>query len=1475
MTRKIDALKKVLSLVICVMVVLSCLTLLLSGSASAQREDTRVVDPSTMDDWKSFFLGNNTENSGAIWTDKSVFTDEEAFGSLVTMEDNGNNFLVALSAISAQTKVKGYAYLPTDAVFVVDVSRRSNNHDVQELVDSVNNAISDIQNKNKNNRVGVVLYSGDSDVTGVAGKESAQVILPLGRYTQAESRYLVKGQSLQQTVLLDTVKVNAGVTSEDGTPVSETSKAFTGGAYVQSGLYAAMNEFLGAEDTAVNNGGFQQGTKRIPALVLVNNTAPNFGSSEYMEPDKSDLGNGSTPEDELASAIPFLTQLTASYTKEKIEEHYGRTALFYTVGYREGDVSVVAPSESDTTDAHWESYKVTPEGGVMQLAVKSSWVSSGWYGSGHWDTEYKPVYKCEYDLDEDYTDGFFCADGDFSGAFDGATDAIVAKSMYYPTRVDSGNTEFDGYVEFIDDVGQYMEVKKVHGILLGDYLFTGNNIAKNFVGSGGALGTLDKPSNLGDEMIRAVKARLGIEKTADAQKLVDDAYRAGQLAYDPQTGEYSNYIGWYADKDGKYICHGTADDTVYPEGAEFYNESYGYLGEVFDKNKDSDMMYVSVQVHTRLSTNTSAVIFRIPASLIPVINYEIELTGDSLKEAGDITFGIDSKMDIDTDDDGIADKQAEVSPIRLLFEVGLCEEINEFSISEVVKEDYKHHSDGEYTFYASRWDVEDLNHQHPSVAKNTVAFYSPSEENERYYYTKDDIVYKKSGDGYVPYTGAQSPAFGDETFYREFAVYEAVNDDEVNNGRQHLHYAEISSEVLGLAEANTKQGTPADENTHWYIPKGTIHRMVDSFHAGKGGFADENHTSVNANNTSTLIYSHYLGVENNPDGDGYYVDIILGNNGRLTLKQAQGLKLSADTDVTMLSREDVFEFAVKAENADVLTGEYRLVVTDENGEVSSEKVTFSDGEAVVRIKASCTAYLVDLPEGEKFTVTEHVTDNDYRISNVNGDDKDEFGFEVYKNTLEKVHFVHSLTPAFDSGALVLYNKIEHPFGEDYVVPENIEFTYLVEYTDKNAEKKSEGITLKPFETKHITDIATGDEVKITLKDVPAGFNSDMKENTLTVDVATTKYYVVEVTNTYKPESVSPQVSLVGNKKFTGRQNGKWLESDVFTVKLQKFAHSHWEDMVLDSGKIATATLTDSARRYDFSEFMCAEVYDTVGVYSYRVSEVFEAETSQGVSYDKGVRWFDVCVTDKDMDGRLEVDNIRPYGGTVVGELQDGTWKIGADFTNTYAVAGSDTVTIKLNNKVVTSDGFADVSAAGFEYGLYQGDRLVTIFPLTNEKGETLLTLTYGNFDIGKHIHYVVKQLPHAEPVENMEYSTQDYHIAVSVYDDNEGGIHAAITAQEHDENAPLVSGDEVTLEFTNVYNVKADPTEPTIPDYTEPQPTKPDTQDATSSTDKNEPVTPDVPDTGFLSAINIALWVFGGVIIVLALICMIFVGKKK
>lgn len=1497
MTEKRNIFIKIMSVILCVVLLLTFVPFALFTEVSASKADTRVADPSTMDDWKKIFLSDNsnTENAGRIWTDKSVFTDTSRFADSVQMENSEKNFLVALSAISANKSITGYSQVPTDTMFVLDVSRSmganiqpgdKNNNAVQDLVDSTNAAMSKLLEANNNNRVGVVLYSGTYSADKAADESNAVVLLPLGRYEHQEGKYLAKDSHIfkvgEVNFSAESVKVNSGVTC-GGKTVEENEREVFGGTFVQGGVYAAMKEFLLVEDTTIKNESFQSGTKRLPVTVLMGDGVATSATTNYMgngdQIGSADMGNGSTPEDELACAIPFVTQLTCAYMKAKVSEHYGREGLFYTIGYNLKSTPVLDPESSEMTHIHWDTYNATQKGGFMQLAVKSTYVSNGWWGEGHWDTEYKAVEKCSYELEEHYVDEYFSTKDDLGTAFSYITDKIIGESLYYPTQVESGNTDLDGYVEFIDDIGQFMEVKKVQGILLGDILFTGNNIASNFIGGGGKLGTIEKPSNLGDEMIRAVKARLGIPETSDAQKLVDDAYKAGQLAYNPETGEYSNYIGWYADESGKYICHGTREDEEAPENAEFYNESYGYLGEVVDGNKDTDMMYVSVQVHKRISTGTSAVIFRVPASLIPMITYNVTLTGNSLVNPGEVTVSVDDTMEMDSDDDGVFDVSVPVTPIRLVFEVGLKDEITELNVSKLVPADYKYEQNGEYTFYTNCWNAEAVNHEHPSEAENAVSFYEPSSENERYYYTENTTILRKSGEDYVPYKGAQSPALCQETLYRANPVFETINDSETSNGRLHLHYEQISEEALELCKPSADNVT---EDTTWFVPKGTIHRMYDTFHRGKGGFTNEEHTQSGENLTDTLIYSHFLKVEQTPDGKSYYADVILGNNGKMTLSQAQGVRISADTDITMQGVEDTFTFEVKVDRE--LSGEFRLKRVDAHGVHTEQSATFDKNVLEVEIAAGEEVYILDLPEGVQLKICEQTTDTGYKVSTVNGEEKSDLTAVIEKNGMINAEFVNALVPNDGYAGVVLWSKVTHPFSDNYIIPENVEFTYDVEYTDEKGELHSEHVTLAAGGVMSVADIPLGARVTVKESHLPAGFTSQLIDHDETFVLDQEKYYVISVDNVYTPAQVSPEVSLTGEKMLYGRQDEQWLDSDKFTFVLQKYENADFTDM-------AWAGVTNEQKTFDFSAVMNAEVYREQGVYTYRVQEVFEENPSAGIAFDKNVRWFDVVVTDKDMDGSLEIDRIVPYGGATANKAEDSLeWQINTKFTNTYSVAGSDTVKVVVRNEITDntlSEGEeTTLSKADYDYGLYQGDKLVTVLPATNEQGETLVTLSYGIFDLGKHIHYVLRQMPHENAIEGMKYSTQEYNIAVEVVDDNQGGVKACLTVRENKEDALSATGDEVTVEFVNTYGDKAEPpvtipsepeeSQPGTAEPSEPEVTVPDpSQDATGEEGEQQGGVSDMPQTGFLSALNMGLWYLLVLVLVAGILGAIFIGRKK
>ncbi|MBQ6807563.1 MAG: hypothetical protein IJP07_00150, partial [Firmicutes bacterium] len=1401
---------------------------------------TRISDPSTLDAWKDF-LGENvtsTANAGLVWMDKTVLTDNTEL-PLVTMTDPENNFLVALSAIASNKSITGYSHIPTDTMLVLDISRSmgpntedgdNNNDAVDELVSAANAAISRLQAVNNYNRVGVVLYSGNYTTNSTADYGDSILLLPLGRYSHETDTYLVRDSQTfrvgDNNVTAQSVKVNNNVyNGSQDMPQSE--REVYGGTYIQGGIYRAMQAFLDVEDTTIEGTGFQAGTKRMPIMVLMSDGLPTIATNNYMGSagsiGTSNMGDGGTPSGYLASAIPFVTQLTASYARERIEEHYDRSSLFYTLGFKVDDSPVLDPSVSNSAVlGHWSTYNNTAANATMQLAVGQRWVEGGWWGqSGHYETTYTSIAKSSYDLSRDYVTQYFDADSSLADAFRAIVDQIIFQSLYTPTLVEGGDSAFGGYLEFIDDIGQHMEVKDIKGIQVADTLFTGAMLTSNL--GVGSLGTPQNPTDLGNAMIEAVQTRLGIADIQTADKLVADAYHAGQLAYDPVTGEFSNYIGWYADADGNYL--GFASDETDPvPGAVYSCKSYGFLGEVLNGHAASDMMFVSVQVRTNLANGNSAVHYRIPASLIPVVSFNVSLTGTSLEDPGAITLEYNDEVSVDTDNDGVYDTTKQITPLRLIYEVGLSSEINERNVAEIVGSSWEYQEDGVYSFYTNRWDVNDLDHAHPFLAKNTVAHFEPSHENERYYYTENSVVYELVGGNYVPYTGAEKPVYAAGKYFRAYSVFEKSNSVSEGNATMHLVYEAISQTSLEKALPDVEEDESPSSSTTWYIPKGTIFLTLEDYYLPKGEFTDETHTAVTGNNTDSLIYALYPSVDHHEDDpatteneEHYYADGILGNNGRLSLTAAQGLKITKALDATMIGRTDIFTFEITPQNAAAVAGEYRLQIVAADGTETEQTLTFDSGSETVEIKAGETAWLLDLPVGAVYNVKELTTGKDYQVAAVNNEAVQEIDLSISQGVIEEAAFLNTLKPPVSTGTLVLEKLVEHPFGDAYESTVDREFTFDLSFTPPGGGTPTEDtVTLHAGETAFFDEIEVGTVVSITETTIPDGFTSDASNDgdTKTITIEGEENYLVAFTNTYEPSRVSPEhVNLTGDKSFTGREGDEWLDTDEFTFKLQKRVGTAWEDMQMDDGAggtiTAEATVNKENKTFDFSAFIRAENYDHVGTYSYRIVEVFTVNPWLGITYDEAVRWLDILVLDEDMDGQLEIASVEGFNGMDV-ESDDATgvtvWDANATFYNTYAPAGSDAISLVVN-KLIEDQTVEDqeeslVSKAGYLFGLYQGDDLLMELPATSGAGESLITLTFGSADIGQTIEYILKEIipENAEDrVPGIQYSKQEYYITVEVEDDTLGGVTATVTALENADGAVESTGEEVTVAFTNTY----------------------------------------------------------------------------
>lgn len=300
---------RLMALLLCIVMVAGLIPVVsVAAETSHQASNNRITDPGTMHHWKNYFGPDmdDTAYAGGVWMDKSVFKDTNAFSDVTKLPDNtagqvtmgDDTFLVALSAIASNKEIYGYSTIPTDTMLVLDVTGsmlnqtaigyRGNSYIydkdpqlIDAMVETTNDAITRLMELNKHNRVGVVLYSGNAQ-TGDSARNTAQILLPLGRYNAVSGEYLemltteqtdeiyVQGNRgnwvEREMTWTDRVSValKRGLTTEAGAAVAYDDKEVIGGTYMQNGLFTAWEAFDAVADTTIAADQLQAGTKRTP-----------------------------------------------------------------------------------------------------------------------------------------------------------------------------------------------------------------------------------------------------------------------------------------------------------------------------------------------------------------------------------------------------------------------------------------------------------------------------------------------------------------------------------------------------------------------------------------------------------------------------------------------------------------------------------------------------------------------------------------------------------------------------------------------------------------------------------------------------------------------------------------------------------------------------------------------------------------------------------------------------------------------------------------------------------------------------------------------------------------------------------------------------------------------------------------------------------------------------------------------------------
>ncbi|MBR6607672.1 MAG: hypothetical protein IKK98_03285, partial [Oscillospiraceae bacterium] len=1080
----------------------------------------------------------------------------------------------------------------------------------------------------------------------------------------------------------------------------------------------------------------------------------------------------------------------------QIEEAYGTSSRFYTLGLGVDNNNyaraVLDPDSYTVTDSLWNGYNTANVGGSFSYSYADYRIRDdrlSW-GSVTNQSATKTVDVSDYRY---YATEYFGASSgaQLQAAFESIVEQIILQSMYYPTHLGGATVDWGGFLTFKDYIGTDMEVKKIKGFQLGSTLFTGEKLAKAIVS--GDMGTIDQPTDLGNNLVWAIIDRLNLYKVTNnnhaeavvlARDIIRQAWGAGQLAWSQD--DFSHHISWFSDADGTYLgfWDGSEEALAANTEASYAVTSYFFKDEVGTGHRETDMLYASVQVREALKYSSSTsitanagdqlVVCSLPASLIPLYEYDISIDGTDLTKPTDITG-----------------KGAE-SPIRLLYEVGLSSDVDLLNMEETAETTAD--SNGVYTLYTNEWNKSwendpshnDHDHDPATMGENTTAFFEPSLDNEYYYYAQNTLIYTDTNG--TRYAGSTAPSTSG-TYYRRYGVY----TDNNGNFEHDWVYETISEHALETAISVTN-----NNEIFWYVPRGMIHHTVSTYAKAK-----------TSNPTGTVSYSDHPFIHHILDSQGgivdFHVDSILGNNGKLTVTPPTGIKISKTADSTITDRTQSYEFEVTAP-----AGSYQMLLEQANGTRSESTLTVTaNTPAAISLKHGETVYLLGLADGDSVTVTELIAGKDYTVSKINGaaDADGAIILTVAQHVIVPAAFENTRRTTGDLSVskFVISTHDEHKTGD--TAPS---FEFKIEVSDKintddtfktsNAaitltavsenntlylKHGSDNIALKHGETLVVYELPEGTDVTVTEIDTAddgfAAENDVWSKNATTI--VATQTSSVSFTNVYKPASTQGSTDLTVTIDKDLKVDTPFDGS--FQFELQQWNGQEWipaQGQGTPSTSIqfdSDATNSSTPNETGTINFRLPSLV-AAGTYYFRVVEVVPDPPVHGVLYDTVPAVFAVDVTDN-LAGELYVSNVRAISSNA---------KISAPaLTKTNDVVTAASFTTYFDNEYL-SDGAAEIvlhidklidglSKAGFRFSLYEADSSYNITgqaPVSSSgttaaAGQTVLRLIYDEAPTGQpaadgyyHYYYVLKEQTGTVSTSNgtLEYSDEEYKVHVKI-----------------------------------------------------------------------------------------------------------------
>lgn len=534
-----------------------------------------------------------------------------------------------------------------------------------------------------------------------------------------------------------------------------------------------------------------------------------------------------------------------------------------------------------------------------------------------------------------YNDGHYNATqtSEIAAIFQNIVNEISKKAISAPTHVNTTSGEnFSGYVHFSDPIGQYMEVKDLKGVVVGDKRYQGASFAemlKNY-GKGGAA------QDKFDALLRTVlDERMKLSgSTMDEATFIQNALKLDNQAYYNSATDFDNSIVWwgseYVSGNGEQLqvlgnaendtvafiesvkAHdadpNNADNKIIPAGAKYVCRSYFFYGTT---EENHEFMHFMLRVQRSLEAPyQQTVVISCPASLLSV--EEVLITEES---------------------DGTHSATVETaSPTRVVYEVGLRSDINAQNVDQIVDSKYKtvavegtgsvNYSNGTYNFFTNDWDRSKNGSNHHRAM--TEATFEAAADNSFYAYQQDTQILVKNGDGtYSAYTGTNAP---NGTYYYAREYYDWT-DASLTNGK---YKATLETSYIQVVIDDAS--TVTQKNGGWYIKKG-VYTASTLQTIGDDIIKDDPETAAedDGNKTGTaLIVSH--AHRTNTATDNHYT-VKLGNNGMLTIVSDPPKSVDVTHNGTTLEDQNGKTVMV----GDTLT--YKIKVVNNEGAAATAVVT--------------------------------------------------------------------------------------------------------------------------------------------------------------------------------------------------------------------------------------------------------------------------------------------------------------------------------------------------------------------------------------------------------------------------------------------------------------------------------------------------------------------------------------------------------